>query len=181
MKNKKSRFFRWDNREAKEMKRTQKALARTGLAGHFILRPRLCILTKNQILQWVNIIVIALLTVSCKKDTPPVLKFNQFRMDIEITDNNPSGDAGGIFAFGNKDFPEGIDTNTESDQFLYLTDTPIYLERTLFFTASDTDQIYFWAYTSGSLGNQYSVEVFKNEISVFKSVGEKLSYEKIKL
>jgi len=123
-----------------------------------------------------------LLFVSCKKDPPPILE-NHFRMEIEATDNYPAGNVYGLFAIGKKDFPEGIDTtDPEGESYIFLGDPGlIYLEREINYKALDTAGVYFWAYTSGSTDNFYSVEIYKNETSIFKSAGNNLTSEAVKI
>lgn len=136
----------------------------------------------NRELFILQIIFAALLIPGCKKDTPPQPIIDNYRMEIELTDNAPFGNVAGFFAFGNKDFPDSTDlTGAEGDGYLYLTPNPVYLERTLNYTALASDDVFIWVITSGSTDNFYSAQVFKNDTSIFKAVGYVLNHERIKI
>lgn len=129
-----------------------------------------------------QIIFVSLLIQSCKKDTQPQPIIDNYRMEIELTDNAPFGNVAAFFAFGNSTFPDSTDlTGAEGEGYLYLTPNPVYLERVLTYSAPASDDVFIWVISSGSTDNFYSAQVFKNDTSIFKAVGYVLNHERVKI
>ena len=114
----------------------------------------------------------------CKKDVPPpppVAQINEYRMEFEIIDNAPFKNVYALFAMGRDGFPQGSDSipgvSTGSD-YMGAINQPVYIERSIFYSDFDTVPAFIWVGTSqGNPDNNFRVEVFRNDTSVFKTVG----------
>lgn len=126
-------------------------------------------------------ILIALFAVTiagCKKDCPPspvTPKINEYRMYIEIIDNPPYKNVYAIFAMGRDGFPQGYDSIPGAwtgQDYMGAINQPVYVERNIFYSDFDSVPAYLWIGTSqGNPDNNFRVEVFRNDTSVFKEVG----------
>jgi hypothetical protein len=119
--------------------------------------------------KYMNVLLIFLL-LSCKKDAPPVT--NKYQMEIEITDGDPFGNVSAVFAMGNRNYLQdhliGIDTGQD---YVYGNNHPVYVQRSIEYEAHDTAEAFIWIGSTAVQDNYYRVQVFRNDLLIYKTVG----------